>query len=369
MAKERKFLSLDDVKSMIESEGLSWEAVETTVSALPIEEQKRRLGVLVTKAQLADMARASRALADIERKAFALAAPAAAPAAWDWRNVGGANYVTPVKDQGSCGSCVGFGTCACIEANVHIKAQDPNLAVDLSEAMLLFCGGGSCSGWGLTSGLAFAQSTGVTDEVCFPYQPANMPCSNRCSDWQSRLTKILSYTGHSTIEARKNALATIGPVVAGMAVYDDFFKYRRGPYVKTAGSSLAGYHCICVVGYDDSQQCWIVKNSWGVGWGDAGYVSIKYGQPDLLIDSDWQFYSVDVDVKPKKGCGLAQHLVVDKAFGGGVVLWAYADGQWRHKVISDLELAGIAQELFAANQVQACWDGDQLTVVRAWRTF
>jgi C1A family cysteine protease len=208
-------------------------------------------------------------------------------------------YVTPVKNQGACGSCVSFCTCATIESAIRLKLKNPAHAIDLSEGFLQFCGGGSCNGWGLTSGLDFAKSTGVTDEACMPYQPTNMNCTaSRCSDWQNRLTKITNYSGHATMDARKTAIATIGPVLAGMAVFNDFFAYASGVYVKTAGSTLAGYHCICVVGYDDSQQCWILKNSWGPNWGDSGFCRIRYNQSDLLIDSAWMFYSVDVAVQP-----------------------------------------------------------------------
>jgi len=186
-----------------------------------------------------------------------------------------------------------------MESAVRIKLGNPGYNIDLSEAFCQFCGGGSCNGWGLTAGLNFAQSTGITDEVCMPYQATNMNCtSSRCSDWQNRLTKISSFTAHSTMEARKNAIATIGPVLGGMAVYNDFFAYKSGVYVKTKDTSLSGYHCICVVGYDDSQQCWIVKNSWGSNWGDGGFVRIRYGQSDLLIDTSWSFYSVAIQILP-----------------------------------------------------------------------
>jgi len=362
--KKQESLSVPRISAMIQKEGLSWKAASTPLSALSPSEQKRRLGLIVTQTEMKKMAAAVKTEAADELSAPDFAVRFAAPTAKDW-----GNYVTSVKDQGSCGSCVSFGTCAAIESNIRIKAQNPNLNIDLSEAFCQFCGGGSCSGWGLTSGLDFAKSTGVTDEACFPYQAKNMPCSDRCSNWQDRLTKILSYTSHSSMEARKNAIATIGPVVGGMAVYNDFFSYSSGIYQKTSGSTLAGYHCICVVGYDDTQQCWIIKNSWGKNWGENGYCRIKYGQADLLIDSSWAFYSCDPDVKkPDNGCGFAKHVLVDKYFGGVVRLWAYVDGQWRYKNISDVDLAGIAQELFAADKVYVCWEKNQLTMVRAWKT-
>jgi C1A family cysteine protease len=367
--KKQPVLTVSQIPAMIKKEGLRWEPnTESELALLPLSEQKKRLGLKVTAGEIKKMADAVKREAAKETRAFAAGAEPGAPAACDWTNVGGKDYVHEAQNQGPCGSCVSFGTCAAIESNWRIKSQNDTLNINLSEAFMQFCGGGSCSGWGLTSGLAYAKSTGVTDEACFPYQPKNMPCSDRCSDWQSRLKKIKSYTSHSSMQARKDAIAGIGPVVAGMAVYNDFYSYSGGIYEKISTSSLVGYHCICVVGYNDSQQYWIIKNSWGTGWGINGFCHIAYGQADLLIDSSWAFYSVDPDVEPAKGSGPAKHILIDKYFGGGVRLWAYAGGKWRHKNIPDAELSGIAQELFAANRVDVWWDQDQITLVRAWKS-
>lgn len=158
---------------------------------------------------------------------------------------------------------------------------------------------------------------------------ADMNCTaSRCSDWQSRLTKISSYTNHATMDARKNAIATIGPVLAGMAVFNDFFAYTGGIYQKTAGSTLAGYHCICVVGYNDAQQCWIIKNSWGTNWGDSGFVRIRYGQADLLIDTSWTFSSVVVQIQ----AAWLSNVTVTRVYAtrDSQNAWAYIQGYgWR----------------------------------------
>lgn len=284
------------VAAAIAAEELEWTAGPTSLSSLSTEEQRAHLGVLVSPEEMRRLAEETRLNAAFELQARGAAA-VGAPASVDWRNNGG-NFVTPVKNQGGCGSCVGFCTCATMESAVRIKLANPSFAIDLSEGFCQFCGGGSCGGWGLTSGLDFAKSTGVTDEACMPYQATNMNCAaSRCTDWQNRLTKISSYTAHSTMEARKNAIATLGPVLAGMAVYSDFFSYAGGVYKKTAGATLAGYHCICCVGYNDAQQCWILKNSWGTGWGAGGFVQIGYGQADLLIDTAWSMYSVAVQIQ------------------------------------------------------------------------
>jgi C1A family cysteine protease len=284
------------IASAIEDEHLPWTAAANELTALPATEQRARLGVVLTPEEQQQLEAETQRLA--AQETTLRAAAVGAPAAVDWRNNGG-NYVTTVKNQGSCGSCVSFCSCAVIESAVKIKLQNPGYAIDLSEAFMQFCGGGSCGGWGLTSGLAFAQSTGVTDDACMPYQPTNMNCAaSRCSDWQNRLTKIESFSGHATMDARKNAVAA-GPVLAGMEVWSDFFAYDSGVYVKSSAAtrlSPPGYHCIAIVGYDDSQQCWILKNSWGTGWGEAGFCRLRYGQADLLIDSSWSYYSVAVQV-------------------------------------------------------------------------
>ena len=176
------------IAAAVRNEGLPWTPGETSLTGLSEAEQRRRLGVLVDAAEMERLIAVAQQAGAQERVAVAVGAPAAV----DWRNNGG-NYVTPIKDQMQCGSCVGFCSCAVIESAVRIKLGNPNYAIDLSEGFLQFCGGGSCSGWGLTSGLDYAQSTGVTDDACMPYTAGggtNMNCgAARCSDWASRLTK------------------------------------------------------------------------------------------------------------------------------------------------------------------------------------
>jgi hypothetical protein len=80
-------------------------------------------------------------------------------------------------------------------------------------------------------------------------------------------------------------------MVAGMAVYADFFTYRSGVYRATS-TNLRGYHAVSVVGYDDQEECWICKNSWGTGWGENGWFKIGYGESG--IDTQFAFYDVDL---------------------------------------------------------------------------
>jgi C1A family cysteine protease len=324
-------LDVGAIAAAVASEGLPWTPGENFLTGLSAGERRHYLGLIVTPEEHQRLESETRRLAAQEQQLAGRGAVFGAPAAVDWRNNGG-NYVTSVKNQGGCGSCVSHCSCAVIESAVRIKLGNPNYAIDLSEGFMQFCGGGSCNGWGLTSGLDFAQSTGVTDEACMPYQATNMNCAaSRCADWQNRLTKTSGYTGYATLDARKNAIATIGPVLAGMEVWSDFFAYSSGVYVKSASAtrlSPPGYHCICVVGYDDTQQCWIIKNSWGAGWGDGGFIRIRYGQADLLIDSSWQFYSVAITVQPQ----WIGNVTVSQAYASrdSQNAWAFLQGYgWR----------------------------------------
>ena len=120
--------------------GHSWTAGPTPVSLLSVNEQRARLGLVVSDAELRATARATQAADDVRALHTGVAAP---PPAVDWRNNGG-NWTTPVKDQQSCGSCVSFGTLATLEARLNIACQNANLDVDLSEAHLLYFGCGNC---------------------------------------------------------------------------------------------------------------------------------------------------------------------------------------------------------------------------------
>src|SRR5205809_464618 len=127
-------VSISQVQAAIEAAGAKWQAGVTSVSELPREEQQKRLGVLPPPGGFDALMRRSEAFAPV-----AATTAAGLPTALDWRNFNGQNFITPIRDQGGCGSCVAFGTCATIEAKFRVQRNDPGLAVDLSEAHLFFC--------------------------------------------------------------------------------------------------------------------------------------------------------------------------------------------------------------------------------------
>ncbi len=250
----------------------------TSVSELSSSEQKAHLGYNPQQGEESLEQRSANAAG---RAAATRIGAVGAPAGYDWRNVGGNNYVTPIRDQGQCGSCVSFGTTAAVESAFRIQRGNPSLAIDLSEASLFFCigpgSGASCAnGWYMSPAMDGYKNTGIPDEACFPYTDHQQACG-QCSDWASRATKITGWHTISSAADMKSWISTKGPLATCFSVYNDFFAYKSGTYKHVSGS-LAGGHCVCVVGYSDEGGFWICKNSWGTGWGEAGYFCIAYGE-------------------------------------------------------------------------------------------
>jgi C1A family cysteine protease len=293
---ERK---INEVRAAVRSAGATWEAGPTSMAAIPLDRFRRRLGAVPPRGgpTLEAIAR------DAEGRKSALMAERAAaglPAAYDLRNVGGKNFITPIKDQDDCGSCVAFGVCAAIEGTVRVSLDDPDRAIDLSEAHLFYCHGRNqgrtCdNGWIPDEALETCQSLGVADEECYPYVAGDQNCTGRCSDWQQRVAKVTAYHIIGSTADMKHWIVEEGPLTACFVVFEDFRYYQTGVYRHVSGAQVGG-HCVTIIGYDDAQQCWICKNSWGTGWGENGYFRIGYGE--CGIDT-WQVCAVDGVELPK----------------------------------------------------------------------
>jgi C1A family cysteine protease len=198
----------------------------------------------------------------------------------DWREVEGQNWITPVRNQASCGSCWAFGATAAIEAHMAYYDRTPDPMIDLAEQQLLSCSFNlGCSGGGFTNvALNYARDKGLADEACFPYQEQKLNCGGKCADWRTRVRKIDSWQLVSllpNVRKIKDALQN-GPVASSFIVYQDFYYYSQGIYTHTTGG-MVGMHAISIVGYDAAERYWICKNSWGGSWGESGYFRIKFG--------------------------------------------------------------------------------------------
>lgn len=280
-------LKLQALQASLADIGKPWEAGETSMSALTSDEQRKVLGYtpgpgdpsLEEAAQIAHLNYVAFEAAMAAGTAFG------APAKFDLRNVGGKNFVTPVKHQGGCGSCVAFGAVATVETTYRVQRNEPTFAIDLSEAHLFYCHarsegrrcGGASGGWWPANAFNAFRDKGVVDDACYPYTDVDQACSNLCADSASRLWKIKGWKRLTKPADMKEWLATKGALSACFTVYSDFFNYKSGVYKRVSGANQGG-HCVCVVGYDDAGKYWICKNSWGTGWGDGGYFKIAYGE-------------------------------------------------------------------------------------------
>ena len=261
---------IDTINAAIRANGSNWVAGTTSVSGLSIEE-KRRL--------------CSARIAPVPENLTVMCPPVGAGVSYgtfDWRNKDGKNWMTPVRNQGSCGSCWAFGVIGAVEAMIAIDAGDPTKDVDLSEQCLVSdcCNAGSCGGGYPTGALAYIRDHGVPNETCFSYRARNSACTP-CDDWAEHAWKIEDFAYiDSTTDAYKWALHEYGPMVVVLKVPDDWFYYTGGIYEPTVSfSDGVGWanHCVVLVGYNDAEDCWIIKNSWGKYWGENGYARVRYG--------------------------------------------------------------------------------------------
>jgi C1A family cysteine protease len=279
-------LNLQRLAEELKNAGSPWETDPRTDMALMTEdERRRRLGFTPPPGEMSleQAVRASEAARPITAQEIAMQA-AAAPAAYDLRNVGGLNFTTSVKNQGGCGSCVAFGAVAVLETTAKRSRNDPNFAIDLSEAHMFYChakeeGRNCANGWWPDNAFKKAAEKGVTFDEYFRYTAGDQNCAVQ-GGWTDA---VATATGHTHLDSpakMKEWISTKGSITGCFVVYQDFFSYRSGVYRHVSGTA-AGGHCIEILGYDDAQGCWICKNSWGTNWGEGGYFRIAYGQCNI----------------------------------------------------------------------------------------
>jgi C1A family cysteine protease len=266
---------LDDVRAAIQHKRAKWTAEETSISRLTDHEKRLRLG-LIKQTLVGNEPVLSAAQPPLSGLATGL----------DWRQNG---YVTPVRDQGSCGSCWAFATTGALESYILIRDHLQYTNDDRAEEVLLSCStAGSCNGGYINQAADYIRATGLPPESYFPYTASSSDdsCGHALAGWSSNTHKITSWSYVNTttvsVNAIKNALRSYGPLVTTMDVYYDFFSYHSGVYEYVTGAYQGG-HAIVIVGYQDDLSVdgggyFIVKNSWGAGWGESGYFNIAYAQ-------------------------------------------------------------------------------------------
>ena len=198
------------------------------------------------------------------------------------------NKITPVKDQGVCGSCWAFTSAAAMESSIYIRR---NLVVDLSEQSILDCSGsGSCNGGWYGTVFNYYMSKSAVLEKDAPYQGVQRNCvSSPSGDYKVTAWGYLRKDLRKpTVNELKEALCTYGPLAACVEVTNAFQAYKSGVFDEFAKVGIDQInHAIVIVGWDDKKKAFLVKNSWGTRWGENGYVWVAYDCNNIGYGATW----------------------------------------------------------------------------------
>merc|ERR1712028_9942 len=206
----------------------------------------------------------------------------------DWTTKGA---VTPVKDQGQCGSCWAFSTTGGLEGSWQIASGS---LTSMSEQQFVDCSkqNSGCNGGLMDYAFSFAKGTAVATESSYPYTARDGTCK---SSFSTAIPQggVTGYTDVSTsASALKSALNSNPVSVAIQADQSVFQQYAGGVISSGCGSNLD--HGVTAVGYDGNTIK--VKNSWGSSWGVSGCVSIDASQCGITTSASYPKVSASVEV-------------------------------------------------------------------------
>jgi C1A family cysteine protease len=193
-------------------------------------------------------------------------------------------YTTAIRNQGSCGSCWAFGTLAAFEGNL----KKNGITTDLSEQWLVSCNN---EGWGCNGGF-FAQdymiSPGAVLESCYPYTATDSTCMTGCPFVYTATDA--GKTGDD-VSSIKWGIVNYGAIGVAVYVNSAFQAYTSGTFNGCDDKSCN--HAVMVCGWDDSKGAsgaWYMKNSWGTGWGENGYMWIEYNCSNIGYSATYVEY-------------------------------------------------------------------------------
>jgi len=206
-------------------------------------------------------------------------------------------HMPPVYDQGQIGSCTANGIAAAIQYD-QIKNKnkwqfEPSRLFIYYQERVIEGTVDSDSGAMIRDGVKACATIGACADFRWPYDVTKFTEKpSNWAYWSAGVHKITNYASvGQNLNSLKSALLAGFPVVFGFTVYSAF----ESAEVATTGmlpmpgpsDTILGGHCVLIVGYDDSKQSFIVRNSWGSGWGLSGYFYMFYSyvtNPDLASD-------------------------------------------------------------------------------------
>ncbi|KAG2311078.1 hypothetical protein Bca4012_025535 [Brassica carinata] len=204
----------------------------------------------------------------------------APPETKDWRLDG---IVSPVKEQGKCGSCWTFSTTGALESAYH---QAFGKAISLSEQQLVDCAGAfnnfGCNGGLPSQAFEYIKFNGGLDtEEAYPYTAKNGTCKYSAANVGVQVLDSVNITLGAEDEL-KHAVGLVRPVSIAFQVIHSFRLYESGVYSDSncKNTPTDVNHAVLAVGYgiEKGVPYWLIKNSWGASWGDKGYFKMEMGK-------------------------------------------------------------------------------------------
>jgi len=221
------------------------------------------------------------------------------PSSVDWRTYS-PSIITPPKDQGGCGSCWAHAATESVESFVALGGGPLE---NLSRQNLVDCvpnpndcgGMGGCAGATAELGFEYVSQSGMATEAAYPYAGVNQPCNTSVK----KAAKVASWVvlPNNNYTALLVAVATVGPLAIN-ADANSWFSYSSGVFDGCSFANIDINHVIQLVGYgtDAGADYWIVRNSWGPGWGEGGYIRMQK-------HSDGGMQWCGPDTRPQDGVG------------------------------------------------------------------
>merc|ERR1712018_143580 len=221
-------------------------------------------------------------LADLERL-YAGMDTRGYPSSWDSRAYG---WVTPIRDQGSCGSCAAFATGGAMEICLA-RAGAPTSGLNIAEQQLLDCaygkgGANGCNGAQLSSYPNFIAGKQVNHENSYPYMDSasTYQCASK-PYWNPGAKIDTKYVDYNCNEDKiKYMIKNFGSAVIGLYASDSGFKnYEYGVFDTCSYPTNDINHAVLAIGWgtESGIPYWLIRNSWGTTFGDKGYIKVKQG--------------------------------------------------------------------------------------------